>query len=181
MSYWSVVQCETRMLVHSEHRGETLAERIFARKGFESYLPQVRSRQHGTTKIAPLFPGYIIVRVVERWYAVRWTMGVVRVLMAGDEPARLPDPVVEDIRRREVGGFIKLPPPPPKNSPLKIGQRARILTGSFRGHIALYDGQTAQERERVLINLLGRQVAVTLNPTDRLAALPLVSPPDSGY
>jgi len=158
------------MLIKAARRDETLAEDLFRRGGFESYLPQTKSRKGGKTRIAPLFPGYIFVRIIDQWYPVRWTIGVLRILMAGDEPARLADQVVDSIRRREVGGFVKLPSAI-KRGPLNPGQKVRILTGSFQGHVGLYDGQSPQERERVLLNLLGRRVPVVLAKDDRLAAL----------
>jgi len=171
MSYWSVVQCESRMLIHNSERNNTLAEYMLERNGFETYLPKTKAKVHGRNRIAPLFPGYILVRVVAQWYPVRWTIGVIRVLMSGEEPAHLSDHVVEAIRRREIKGYVKLPPPPPKNAAIRIGQSVKILTGSFTGHFGLYEGQTDKERERVLLDLLGRQVPVTLAEGDKLVAI----------
>src|SRR5262245_35390350 len=175
MSYWAVAQCEPRMVTFAQARGDTLAEQSFARIGCETYLPQIRQRHNGRHKIVPLFPGgYVFVRVVAQWYSIRWATGVVRLLMDGEKPARLDDTIVTAIRRREVGGYVKLPPPPPKNSPIKIGENVRILSGSFTGHIGLYQGQSAHEREQVLLDLLGRKVQVTLAPTDRVQVLPVL-------
>jgi hypothetical protein len=57
--------------------------------------------------------------------------------MDGIRPARLADGVIEEIRRREVGGLIELASP----SPLRRGARVRILArplhrtpGDFRRH-----------------------------------------------
>jgi transcriptional antiterminator RfaH len=176
-AYWSVVQVEARMLVRPKVRADappvyvgasSPAEFVFSRLGNESYFPRTRTRRGGATKIEPLFPGYIFVRIIDdRWYDVRWSVGVVRVLMAGDGPARLADKVVDELRRNESGGFVRLPPPPVEYRP---GQPVRIMTGSFRGLVGLYEGQTAQDRERVLLDLLGRMVPVTLERTDRIEA-----------
>jgi transcriptional antiterminator RfaH len=161
------------MLAHPKGRvalpeSATLAERMFSKIGNASYYPRTRMRRAGVTKIEPLFPGYIFVRIVaDQWSAVRWTIGVVRMLMAGDRPAHLADKVIDELRRNESGGFVRLPAPPGEYRP---GQPVRILTGSFRGLVGLYEGQTAQERERVLLDLLGRMVPVTLERTDRIEA-----------
>jgi transcription antitermination factor NusG len=172
MSFWSVVQCESRLLAHSSQRQQTLAERLFAQNGFESYLPQIKTRQHGKTRIAPLFPGYIFVRVIDRWIAIEWTVGVIRILKDGDRPSIFPDVHMDKLRKTEVGGFIKLPA---KQSLLRTGQKVRVVTGSFQGHIGLYDGQSPHERERVLLDLLGRQVRVELAKGDRVVGLAIAS------
>ena len=137
-------------------------------QGYHSYVPEIRTRASGIARIEPLFRGYAFVRVVERWYPIKWTMGVVRVLMAGEHPARLADHEVDKLRRAEVGGFVRLPKAKP-NDPIRIGQRVRVTTGSFRGHLALYDGQSPQQRIRVLLDLLGRQVRVELAAGDQIS------------
>src|SRR5262249_29663818 len=157
MTYWAVVQTHSR-------REQTVAT-LLEHAGVESYLPRFGNEKRS----APLFPDYLFVMIaLERWYAVRWTAGVHRVLMAGDYPARLNDNVIASLRRRESGGFIKLPKKP---NALQLGQQVRILRGSFEGHVALYQGMTGQERERVLLDLLGQLVPVDL-PAGNLEPLP---------
>lgn len=169
MSYWAVVQAEPRMLVRRKDcDDESVAEQLFARNGFESYLPQIKFRRARKIRIAPLFPGYIFVRVIDRWYPIAWTIGVIRILMAGDHPAHMPENIMDEIRAREsADGFVKLAPSPR----LKKGAHVRILSGQFQGHIGLYDGMSAKERERVLLSLLGRSVRVELAASDRIEAL----------
>ena len=50
------------------------------------------------------------------------------------------------------------------------GARVRVLTGSFRDRVGLYQGQSAREREIVLLTLLGRMVPVELNRIDKIEA-----------
>ena len=88
-----------------------------------------------------------------QWYPVRWTDHVIRVLFAGDKPAQLPDKIVDEIRKRQIGGFVKLPPP----TRLKKGQQVRIIRGSFEGQVAVYEGMTGKDRERVLLDLWARK------------------------
>jgi transcriptional antiterminator RfaH len=165
VSYWSVVQVQSRML-HQRHPTTrvSVGEHLLAQSGFESYLPRTRTRRNGRSIIAPLFPGYLFVRIVAQWYPIKNTIGVLRLLMNGDEPARLPDQVVTDLRHAEVGGFIRLPKP----AALINGDRVRILTGPFRDQVGLYDGQSTRERERILLELLGRKVRIELARTDRI-------------
>jgi transcription antitermination factor NusG len=68
-------------------------------------------------------------------------------------PVRVPDGVLDAIRKRERNGLVQLPRPPR----FKPGDTVRIGRGPFQGHLALYDGQTAHERIAVLLRLLGAE------------------------
>jgi len=154
--YWAVAQVESQR--------ERTAATFLEQGGFATYLPQLKASKH---RMAPLFPGYLFVQIVERWYPVRWSVGVVRLLMAGDHPARLPDRVVGAIRRREDrDGLIRLP-----KSGLQLGQKVRVVRGPFAGHLALYAGQAAHERVAILLLLLGAQTRVVL-PKSAVEAVP---------
>lgn len=154
MSYWSVVQTKPQC--------EYLVRNRLMRRDLQTYLPKIKI--HG--RIALLFPAYLFVRIAESFYEVRWTDGVIRLLMAGDQPARLADEVIMDIRKREVGGYVKLP----KRNVLKKGDKLQITNGSFAGHIGVCDGMGSKERVRVLLEMLGRKVPVEVSDT---AILPL--------
>ena len=106
----------------------------------------------------------------EQWYPVRWTDHVVRVLMSGDRPAQLPEAVMTGIRKREVGGFVRLPSPPQ----LRKGQTVRVIRGSFEGLLAVHQGMGSRERVWVLLNLMGQQVPVEL-PSRDVQPLPVAA------
>jgi transcription antitermination factor NusG len=144
--YWTVAVAQSNR--------EDLVKTLLTREGFEVYWPRIREQK----RAASLFPGYLMVRVVVRWYPIRWCPGVLKLLMAGDSPAKLADHVVNEIKGREVRGFVKLPKPPR----LQEGQPVRVTTGSFAGHAAIYAGMSGSARERVLLNLLGQSVTVSL-------------------
>jgi transcriptional antiterminator RfaH len=146
MTYWTVVQTEPRR--------EHTACYWLQRAGFQTYLPRIETAR----KPQPLFPNYVIIQIVSRWYAARWTTGVHRVLMSGDQPVRLKDDIVQSLRSREINGLVRLPQIPL----LKPGDRVRIIHGSFEGRIALYQGMSAHQRQRVLLELLGQFVPVEL-------------------
>jgi transcription antitermination factor NusG len=155
--YWAVVQVESQC--------EHVVRLLLMRARYETYMPRIlRAR----SRIAPLFPGYLFVRIVDRWYPVIWTVGVVRLLMSGDQPARLPEKAMTEIRKREIGGFVKLPSPPR----LRKDQPVRIIRGSFEGQIAIHQGMSGKERALVLLNLLGQKVPVEL-PSRDLEPLPV--------
>ena len=168
MNFWAVIQSETQR--------ELLAADHLERAGFEVYLPRIKISAGGRMRKVALFPSYLFARLGIFWYRARWSDGVVRILMAGDEPAKLKDEIVDAIRKRQDGdGFVKLLPPPKR---LKQGDKVRIIGGSFAGQIALYDGMSGKDRERVLLELLGQAVAVDLPRRDiaplNVAVLPRI-------
>jgi transcriptional antiterminator RfaH len=152
MSFWAIIQTETQR--------EHTARLMLMRQGFETYMPRIRVK---ADRIALLFPTYIFCRIVDRWYSARWTIGVTRMLMDGDQPARISEQILEEIRQREVGGFVKLPQ---QDNGKRLGDKVKIVRGSFEGHLAVYDGMSGKERERVLLELLGQMVPVELPSRD---------------
>jgi transcription antitermination factor NusG len=148
----------TWWVVQTESQREHIVRVLLMRLRYETYIPRIKHR----SRIAPLFPSYLFVRSAERWYPVRWTDHVVRVLMSGDQPAQLPEATMASIRKQEVGGFVKLPSPPR----LRKGQPVRVIRGSFEGLLAIHQGMSSRERVWVLLNLMGQQVPVELPSRD---------------
>jgi transcriptional antiterminator RfaH len=131
--------------------------------GYEVYCPRIvppRTGKKTARSVVPrlLFPGYAFLLVVGGWWSARWSAGVVRLVMDGAQPARVPDAVIEDIRSREVCGLVELP----KRDVFKAGDQVRIVAGAFAGHLGLYAGMRSHERVLVLLALLGGQQRVEL-------------------
>ena len=154
MGYWAVARLEP-------HR-ERLALHCLGLAGYVTYLPRIRERRlsHGRwVKIrAPLFPGYCFLTVEAQWYAARWSVGVIGLIMDGLRPARVADSVIREIKSREVGGLIELAPLPV----FKLGNQVRVMQGPFAGHLGLYAGMKPRQRVEVLLQLLGSMQRVTL-------------------
>jgi transcription antitermination factor NusG len=165
MSDWWVVQTEANF--------EHVARLLLMRLGFTTYSPRIKIRG----RVAWLFPTYLFVGAREQFYPILWTNRVVRLLMAGDRPASVKGEIVTHIRKREVGGFVKLPLP---NRRLKPGQQVRIISGSFQGQVGLYEGMSGRDRERVLLELLGQAVPVEL-PASHIVPLPIAFRPTFRY
>ena len=148
-AYWACAQHETNR--------ERLATHTLGLRNYETYLPRVRTwRTTATRKTlevpAPLFPGYLFIRIVEgRWWDARWSLGVSRIILDGVRPAVVPDAVIDGIKAREVNGLIRLAPPP-EFSP---GDRLRVVDGALAGCLAVFKGMKARERIEVLLILLG--------------------------
>jgi transcriptional antiterminator RfaH len=161
---WSVAQ--------TQPFSERKAKRFLESQRFECYLPKilVRPNTHHTRKQEfALFARYIFVRIVDAWHAINSTPGISRMLLnERNEPVALRDTVIAELRSREDrNGFVILP----KKEKYQIGQQVRVVSGQFAGQLALYDGMSSRQRERVLLGLLGQIVPVELNIDSRLEAV----------
>jgi transcriptional antiterminator RfaH len=160
MSYWAAVQLQASR--------ERLALHCLSKvNGFEVYSPRIKAprarREVGTR---PLFPGYCFILIVSQWWAARWSPGVIRIVLDGAVPARVPDQVISEIRRREVRGVVELPKPPG----LEVGDRVRVTRGPLVGLTGLYQGMNGRQRVDILLSILGGACRVTLVRSD-VAAL----------
>ena len=113
---------------------------------------RVLPRHTIVAQAAPLFPGYAFVLIELQWHAARWSPGIVRLVLDGDRPARVPDKVIAELRGRERNGLVELPPLPG----FRRGDAVRITRGLFYGQLAVFDGMRPHERVAVLLQLLGR-------------------------
>ena len=158
MSFWAVAQLVPRR--------ERFALAMLTRADFTVYAPKLREwrvtkRQGAHQQVHSLFPGYCFLLVELQWHAARWCPGVVRLVMDGLHPAKVPDAVIAEIQARERNGAIELP-----RRQLRAGDQVRILAGPFRNHLAIYSGMSGLERVAVLLQILGAATRVTLASTD---------------
>jgi transcriptional antiterminator RfaH len=154
MSFWCAAQLQPQR--------DGLALHCLRQAGFETYAPRLREQRtaHGrkVTRTPLLFPGYLFVFIELQWHTARWAPGVVRLVMNGVGPATVPDGVIADLKARETGGLIELPRPPK----FRAGDRVRVTSGPFAGHVGLYAGMKPRERVEVLLAILGGAQKVTL-------------------
>jgi transcriptional antiterminator RfaH len=157
VAYWTAAQLEPNR--------ERIALHLLTQERFTVYAPRLRVRRtvrgRREDSEVPFFPGYCFIWIALQWHRARWCPGIRRLVMDGIVPARVPDAVIEEIRGRERGGVIELP-----RRLLKPGDRVRLLTGPFQGHLAIYAGMSGSERVAVLLQILGGQQRVTLARRD---------------
>jgi transcription antitermination factor NusG len=122
-----------------------------ARQGFKFYLPRTQTK---TKRVVPLFPRYIFVEIIERWYSLLGTFGVSYMLLKDEAPAIVDEHVITRLRAMERDGLVVLPAEDEHR--FRIDQNVRIKSGHFSGLVGLYKGQTARQRETVLLSCLGR-------------------------
>jgi transcriptional antiterminator RfaH len=141
---------------------QALALHMLVQENFTVYAPKLRERRvirgRREDRESLLFPSYAFVLVQLQWHRARWCPGVLRLIMDGIRPAKVPDGVIEKLRGRERNGAVELPRP----RGLRRGDRVRVLIGPFAGHLGLYAGMRPRERVAVLLGLFGAQRQVEL-------------------
>jgi transcriptional antiterminator RfaH len=160
VSYWACAQLEANR--------ERLALHCLGLAGYQTYLPRIRvQRLTQTHKLSvltvPLFPGYAFVLVELQWHAARWSPGVLRLVLDGDRPAKVPDEVIAGLKGRERNGLIELPAPP---LGFRHGDCVLVKGGPFQDRLGLYAGQAPHERVAVLLTWLGAERRVELPARD---------------
>jgi transcriptional antiterminator RfaH len=163
MAFWAAVQLQA-------NREQLALHMLQEIEGFTVYAPRLRQRRRHNGRwiqVTPLlFVTYIFIAIEAQWYRARWCPGVIRLVMDGLQPARVPNEVIDGLRRREHDGAIELPKPPG----LQRGDKVRIVRGALHGRLGLYEGMRPHERVDVLLQLLGGACRVTLARSD-VAAL----------
>jgi transcriptional antiterminator RfaH len=148
VAYWSCAQLQPNRV--------RLALHFLELNGFATYCPRVYTE--GRSLPDYLFPGYAFVSIESQWHIVRRTPGVAKLVMHDDQPARVADRVIADLRSREAAdGLVHL-----------RGDRIRITAGAFQGLTGIYQGMKSRERVEVLLALLGAERRLVLAKRDIL-------------
>lgn len=167
-------------VVKTHHQRERWACENILRQGAEPYAPLIaeRVRYKGKlTEVKPkfLFPSYVFVKTSGQWRFLLSTYGVYSVLMQGSLPAMVLDKEIEKFKALEDSdGLVVLPPRPvtEQRKRFKKGEKLRVASGVFSGYVGVYDGYATQDRQKVLLDYLGRKVSVLVSD-DCLEKLPV--------
>jgi transcriptional antiterminator RfaH len=141
------------------HKEETVHDFLVA-KGITDYYPflHVQPVNPRARKRRPFFPGYLFVQLdldeLGR-NALRWTEGTYGLVSFGNEPASVPESLIQEVQRHvedsNAAGEVK----PPAFEP---GDRVRIVDGAFEGYEAIFDMDLAgKDRVQVLLSYLSQQ------------------------
>lgn len=150
------------------------ARRVAEGLALPVYVPRYRERIGGSSRVreAVLFSRYIFVDGAEDFcYEIRKTRGVCSVLMIDGRVAILPEKAVVDLKAREDrDGFIWLKAMA-EIQKFRKDQQVRVTAGAFCGLTGIHSGMSVKDRERVLIDMLGRkQVPIEVSARDLIAA-----------
>nr|WP_243850805.1 transcription termination/antitermination NusG family protein [Rhizomicrobium electricum] len=152
-------------VVHTHPHCETRVIGELERQDYTAFCPctlkTVRHARRSATKLAPVFPNYVFVRFnvdEQPWRCINGTRGAVRLITNRETPAPVPFGVVERLQSMvgETGAMNWVPK-------LKPGDQVRIEDGPFAALIGTLERLDPSGRVRVLLDLLGREVSVTLS------------------
>ncbi|NIQ08837.1 MAG: transcription/translation regulatory transformer protein RfaH [Gammaproteobacteria bacterium] len=152
-------------LIHTKPRQEQLAEENLRRQGFETYLPmaEIRRKRRGRSVrvIDPMFPRYLFIHLSDEtddWRPIRSTLGVAALVKFGQEPARLPDQLIDNLRKRETeSGYHKL-----EAKAVTKGTTVRIAEGPFEGFEGIYQCDSGKERVVLLLQIAQQAVKIDM-------------------
>src|SRR5271169_3550867 len=162
--------CERWYAVHTQLFAEARAEGQLHRQGFRTFQPKrhktVRHARTQRTVEAPFFPRYLFIVLDlarDQWRSVNGTFGVSRLVMWGDRPHPVPRGVVEVlIATADARGILQL------GRKLQVGVPVRLMAGPFAEQLAIFEHLGDSGRVRVLLDILGRQVAIWTAANDVL-------------
>ena len=136
------------------------------RQGFECYLPLIGVKNLQSKLLVqvdePLFPRYFFIRLDasqqgKSWNPIRYTTGVSRLVSFGNVPAKVDDDLVSAIQ-------AQLQAQPLQQSHFAPGEQLRINQGPFAGLEAIYQMADGIARVMVLIEIMSKQVQLSIEP-----------------
>ena len=156
--------------VYTKPNGETNAAWHLEVQNFRTFLPKRRKTVRHARKLrivdAPYFPRYLFVAMdLERdqWRRVNSTIGVSFIITNGEMPLMVPSGLVETIiETSDDNGVID-----PTNH-LRVGGSVRMMAGPFADQLAVIDRMDDSDRVRVLLEIMGGQVAVSTSSRNLL-------------
>jgi transcriptional antiterminator RfaH len=145
---------------------EKQAEQNIRRMGVECFLPLLQERRtirrKVRTVVAPLFPGYLFVRInlSEHYRAVSYARGVGKIVEFGATPVEVDIALIEAIKSRMASSEVYVLERPKE---LSSGQRVQIMDGPFVGLEAVFMREmSGHQRAMVLLRTLVLQPRVIL-------------------
>lgn len=148
-------------VIHTKSRQEKALQQDLAARDVHCYLPLVRQvRFYGSRKFTveePLFPGYVFLRgQKDDAYAADRTKRVANILTVNDQVR-----IDWELRNLALalGQGLRLDPYPY----LKVGYRAEVRSGPFRGLQGLIERRTGADRLVLTVDMLGRALSLEMH------------------
>ena len=162
MSNWLLLQVKPRQ--------EVRALENLQRQGGDCYCPKILieklSRGNRVEVEEALFPGYLFINAQPAtsglsYTSIRSSRGVSKIVAFGEEPIKVPEALILQIRQREkadsMGSIARDLP--------QVGDDINIIDGPFRGLKAVFSHIDGLRRSIVLINLLNQKTPTSLANT----------------
>lgn len=156
-------------LIYSKPRQERIARENLQRQSYEVYLPlihqRIRRQARTVNQIVPMFPRYLFIHLdnqTDNWKPLRSTLGVARMVAFGNDPAIVPNQLINQLKEREGTDGVHLIP----DKKLTRGSTVRIIDGVLAGYEAIFEARNSRERVTLLLQIAGQPVPVHLRETD---------------
>lgn len=157
---WYVVQTQLR----AEHK----ALLNLRQQKFQVFCPCFTKTVRHARKVSkvkvPLFPNYMFLAMdvqLTQWRKINGTFGVTHILTQNERPQAVPEGVVEAIQSYlDTDGTMDW------QNAFRVGQDVRIDTGAFANFVGRLEQLDAHGRVRVLLDLMGRKVSVSLSASE---------------
>ena len=155
-------------LIHTKPRLEKTALENLERQNYRCYLPMLMAEKLRKGQLAlsqePLFPRYLFIQLETglsalSWSPIRSTKGVSRLVSFGNEPAKVPDALVEALQSHEAVL---------QKQPVALfteGERVQVTQGPFAGVEGIYQMTDGERRVMVLIELMSKPVTLPVSPS----------------
>jgi transcriptional antiterminator RfaH len=153
-------------LIHTKIRQERVALENLERQGFECFLPLIRAEKLRRGKLQilqeALFPRYLFIRLgigleSQSWAPIRSTLGVSRLVIFGQIPAKIDDELIVAMRSQSAASEVVL-------RHFEQGEQVVLIDGPFVGVEAIYQMADGEGRVMLLLNILSKQVKMTVSP-----------------
>jgi len=153
-------------VAHSKPRSEELLWKQFCLRNLESYYPSIKVKTVNprAQQVQPYFPGYLFIHVdldLTGRSLLEWIPGGDGLVSFGDEPAFVPDSLIDSIKQR-----IESLDTASGRAPilLRKGDIVTVRNGVFTGYEGIFDIQlSGSDRVRVLLSLMdNRQLPVEM-------------------
>ena len=153
-------------VVYSLPTKEVIAKQHLQEQGYDVYLPMFKKiRRHARRVdevLQPLFPRYLFVGLdleVDSWRAVNGTRGVAYLLLNDGHPLGIPTSIIENLKIQENDhGFV----PISFIETFVKGEKLRIVDGTFKDQIAIFETMDDKQRVQLLLNFLGRDTKISI-------------------
>jgi len=155
-------------VVHTHACKESIAEKNLVRQKFITYLPKykkvIRHARKVSNVVKPLFPRYLFVKmdlIKQRWTSINSTLGVNILITMDERPVKISDKIINALKSYDnYEGITDITP----CLSMEKGDEVDIVEGIFSGRKAIFDGLTDNNRIKVLFNLLGKEVTLSMTP-----------------
>lgn len=155
-------------VVMTKSKSEYIAKTHLSQQDYEIYLPEAlvdkRIKKNSPRLTAPLFPGYLFVRLSDEsddWRPIKSTRGVMKLISFADVPAQVPVDLIDALKEREdAQGVHRV-----FQTDYEPGDTVRLLTKPYELYEAIVH-IPEDERVILLMNILGNQTKVEVGYQD---------------